>query len=125
MSDHREARVSQGGEGRIRRVTPEEARAINIAHLRGGTSDTDTQRGWDLAVEEMTPEYVALLDLERRVLAATESVAGVLNPLGLDRGVYALVMTVVENSVHDGLAVATERNGEGEAEAVPDPEAER
>jgi hypothetical protein len=112
MSDHQEARVSQGGEGRIVRMTPEQQRTHTIALLRGGTGDIATQRGWNLAVEEMTPEYVALLDLEARVLDATESVAAILNPLGLPRDAYALVMTTVENSVRSGLAEATERKTE-------------
>jgi hypothetical protein len=52
MGDWRESRVSQGGEGRIRRGTPEEIRALRLKALREGRSDVQTQRGWDLAMEE-------------------------------------------------------------------------
>jgi hypothetical protein len=45
--------VSQGGEGRIRRVTPEENRRLVLAALREGRCDIARQAGWDLAVEQV------------------------------------------------------------------------
>lgn len=55
MADRREARVSQGGEGRLRTVTPEENRRLQIQGLRDRRADVQMQRGWDLAMEEMAP----------------------------------------------------------------------
>lgn len=50
MAD-REARVSQGGEGRIRRVTPADQRQMAVAALVAGRSDVATQAGWNLALD--------------------------------------------------------------------------
>lgn len=51
-----QARVSQGGEGRIRHVTPEEGQRLLLASLREGRCDIARQAGWDLCVEaEVTP----------------------------------------------------------------------
>lgn len=50
-------RVSQGGEGVIRRVTPEENRRLVVAALREHRCDVARQAGWNLAVEEVI-EYV-------------------------------------------------------------------
>src|SRR5574343_1139670 len=56
MADHREARVSQGGEGAPRRVTPEEARRILIDTLRAGRGDIARQSGWNIAVESIVAD---------------------------------------------------------------------
>lgn len=49
----RESRVSQGGEGRIRRVTPEENRQILRRAFRSGKADVASQAGYDFAMREV------------------------------------------------------------------------
>lgn len=77
-SEHDERdRVSRGGEGRIRRVTPEEQRAMQLAACEAGRSDIATQEGWDLSQSrvaelerekrELEEESVALLDTAEEI----------------------------------------------------------
>lgn len=47
------SRVSTGGEGIPRRVTPAEGRRLLVESLRAGRCDVARQAGWDLAVEEI------------------------------------------------------------------------
>ena len=59
-------KVSQGGEGVLRRVTEAEQRRHLIALLQAGRGDLDRQRGWDLAMEVTEAERdAARAEVER------------------------------------------------------------
>src|SRR4051812_7151868 len=69
VAEHGGSRVSQGGEGRIRRVTPEEKRAMAVQALKDRRYDVQAQRGWDLAMEETAAELQALRERVERAEA--------------------------------------------------------